>query len=165
MEEEKKYELVASAKFDPTIMSDKNNHKSISFVDDFNHMVAAESITSLNKYLQFFHDALIKFYECNGLAMNKGKTKILLYSPKRNEKVDISVGRDKDGNLISIKDEKQIKILGFWTNTQNNMSSHIQKVNANISNSIRILNPVFGKVNMKQRKQIITSRVTSQIDY
>ena len=126
----------------------ESSHKSLCFIDDANHLVASKSISDLNKYLEQFHKVLVGYYDANGLAMNRDKTKVLLYSPCKDDQVRFSVGTSPRETQIFIKDDKQIKVLGFWLNKSNNMSTHISHLNSSVCNTPRILNPVLPKTSM-----------------
>ena len=141
------------------------DHEAISFADNVNHMVEATNLPSANGYIQQFHDVLIAFYAMNGLIMNKAKTMMLLFSLGKHDHISVSIGVKPDGTPIKILDEKQIKILGFWTNRSNKIKSHLYKLNANVSNSIKLMSHVLPKININKRKQLLMSKVTYQVDY
>ena len=96
------------------------SHSSVSYVDDTSHIIGGESFQRPKKYLQNFFDLLVVYHKENKLKMNPEKTKIMMMNHRNkqesNEKMTIKVENDEE-----VKEENMIKILGFYTNKDNNL--------------------------------------------
>ena len=143
-----------------TIPTFKNiTHSITNFVKDSTSVVGAESSQELQSYIQHFYLLLASFYKTNKLKMNSDKTIMIMIKNKDNS---IKLVPDKNEN---IECNKQLKILGWWSNEMNNMSTHLMRTKSIIHHQAFILKPTLKYLYLKQRKEIINSKILSKLKY
>jgi ribonuclease P/MRP protein subunit RPP40 len=140
------------------------NCKMVSYADDCQLIVDAESLEVLKMKLQSVIETAQKWYQENSMKNNIGKTEILILSKrKHNNKVTIKV--IDDGKEILITPEKAIKILGIYLDENMNWRRQINEVRRKASNAIRNLHRINSIVPVKQRLQLYNALVTPHFSY
>ena len=78
----------------------------------------------------------------------------------KDSKLEIKIN---DGEKKS--DDKAIKILGWWVNQQMNLKTNLMKMKGIVNMKICQLKPYLQYMTMKQRKEIVYSKIGSTIMY
>ena len=91
--------------------------------------------------------------------MNGDKSKMIMVSDKDNP---ISIITEHN-EIISC--DKQVKVLGWWSNTKNTMDTHLARTKSIVHQQLFIKKTALQYLNLDQRKEIIRAKVISKIQY
>ena len=74
----------------------------------------------------------------------------------------ISITTEKDE---TIECDKQIKILGWWSNQANTMETHFFRIKSAVHHSAYLLKPALKHLNLNQRKEVVNAKILSKLSY
>ena len=131
----------------------------IYFADDANLIISAESCAQLNVMVNEVLNLVLHWAANNGLKLNAGKTKYMLFANKKIEDIEVYLGDDR---LIKSETEK---FLGVLIDTKLNWSNHIRNLSTKISRNSGILFKLKGKVPGKILQLIYNSFIQSHLYY
>ena len=134
-------------------------HKTSNFVDDSISVVGAETKAELEQYVQHFYYLLVAYYKINKLKMNGDKSKMIMINDKDNP-ISISTVKSE-----CISCDKQLLILGWWSNEKNTMDTHLMKLKSSIYHQVHLLKPAMKYMNIHQRKEIVSAKILSKLRY
>ena len=137
------------------------SHKIITYVDDTQHIIAAETNEDLKNYIQDLHELLIAIYKHKSLYINGDKTEFLNFDKPENEGANFII-TDEKKNII--KQNNTIKILGYRINRNNNLANHISGLVSKINFSYNKIKGVLPYMNMKNRKIVIDAKIRGQLN-
>ena len=120
--------------------------------------MANENLLLLQQYVQEAYETTVEYYRMNLLAINPGKTDLIIVPPKNEEQPEAYIMTHKGKIIASVKN---IKILGVHFNSSNNMESHMLSVASRIGLAFKKLEPFIAHAPPKQRKTIINSKLRS----
>ena len=112
----------------------------IYFADDANLIISAKSYAQLNVMVNDVLNLVLHWAANNGLKLNAGKTKYMLFANKKIEDIEVYLGGDR---LMKSETEK---FLGVLIDTNLNWSNHIRHLSTKISRNSGILFKLKGKV-------------------
>ena len=96
--------------------------KFICFADDSNVIISADSFQELGRAVNNILAAIQIWVTQNGLKLNIGKTKYMIFSNKRKSAVKVFL------NGIEIKESSHEKFLGVIIDSQLNWEQHIRQL-------------------------------------
>ena len=131
----------------------------IYFADDANLIISAESYAQLNVMVNDVLNLVLHWAANNGLKLNAGKTKYMLFANKKIEDIEVYLG----GHRL-MKSETE-KFLGVLIDTNLNWSNHIRNLSTKISRKSGILFKLKGKVPGKILQLIYNSFIQSHLYY
>ena len=137
--------------------------KMISYADDCQLIVDADSMPELKIKLENVIVTAQKWYKENGMKNNIGKTKVLILKTGNQNSPTITVM--DEGKRINIKPLKEIKILGIYLDDKLTWKRQISEVRKKASNVVRNLHRVNKLVPVKQRIQLYNALVTPHFSY
>merc|ERR1711954_330541 len=79
---------------------------------------------------------------------------MIMNNPKKKKKIKLTL---RNGDVI--EDDKAIKILGWWTTPTNSMIEHINKIRGITFKNLAEIRPLLKFMNLKNRRQIVYSKV------
>merc|ERR1711954_545075 len=132
------------------------SHKIITYVDDTQPIIAAETNEDLKNYIQDLHELLIAIYKHKSLYINGDKTEFLNFDKPENEGANFII-TDEKKNII--KQKKSIKILGYRINRNNNLANHISGLVSKINFTYNKIKGVLPYMNKKNRKIVIDAKI------
>ena len=140
-------------------------HESILYVDDTYHCITSDNENELEEYLNLFADVMAQYFNANMLKMNEDKTTLMIScQPKHENKVKEIEIENEDENE-NVKQQDQIKVLGYLTNRRGRNDSQVMKLVAETSNIINKAQKTMKYLNMKTRKLLMNSQILSRINY
>ena len=95
------------------------------------------------------------------LSINSEKSEFLLV-PSNDDNLEVFIMTHK-GNIITGK--KKVKILGVKFNSRNTMETHVSSLASNIGMKYKELKPIIKDADLKDRKLILTAKLTSTVLY
>ena len=136
-------------------------HETNQFVDDSTSVIGCDSMTEMTNYMTQFHTLLEKFYFANKLKLNSDKTKTMVTKTDvRNARLIIKTTSNE-----TIEDDKTMRILGYLKNSRDSYDSHLGLVSALVSKRLTELSPFLKHMTLKNRKEILYSKVASLLNY
>ena len=147
------------------INTEKVEHETVNYVDDSNNCIIFEDPSEVDEYLDNFFKVLTAYYNLSKLKLNEDKTALMISSkPKhREEYKDVTIKTNEDED--DVKQQKQVKILGFLTNQRGNNDSQISKVISEVSHMFNIANKSRKYMNDRTRKAFINCHVMGKLNY
>ena len=133
--------------------------KFICFADDSNVIISADSFQELGRAVNNILAAIQLWVTQNGLKLNIGKTKYMIFSNKRKSAVKVYL------NGIEIKESSHEKFLGVIIDSQLNWEQHIRQLASKISRNVGILHKLKGLVPIKVMKTLYNSFIQSHLYY
>ena len=138
--------------------------KMVSYADDTQIIVQAETIPQLKKKLENAIMNAQKWYEENSMMNNIGKTEFLIVNTRK-VKHNITIKVKDEGKYVTIKPSKTIKVLGIYIDENLNWTRQISEVRKKASNTIRNLHRINSIVPMKQKIQLYNALVVPHFSY
>ena len=127
-------------------------------------MVGTDTKKELVNYLESVHNVLEIYYSENKLKMNDQKTKLLITIHAKTigprEQVKFRTGTNN-----WIKEDNSIKILGIYKNNRDNYDTHLNVISSRVNNALYKVRPLLKNMNLKNRRQIIYSKIASTALY
>ena len=102
--------------------------KMVSYADDCQLIVHADSLSQLQTKLEEVISIAQKWYEENSMKNNIGKTEILILKLKSHTQNGITIQVNDEGELIHIKPKNVIKILGLHLDESLNWTRQVSEV-------------------------------------
>ena len=133
--------------------------KFICFADDSNVIISADSFQELDRAVNKILAAIQQWVTQNGLKLNIGKTKYMLFSNKRKSAIRLYL------NGIEIKESSHEKFLGVIMDSQLNWEHHIRLLASKISRNVGTLHKLKGLVPIKVMKTLYNSFIQSHLYY
>ena len=135
----------------------------ISYADDTQLVVEAQNLQQLKLKIGNVIRAAQDWYEKNSMKNNIGKTEILVMS-KGNQDEEIVINVIDEGELVTIKSKKVIKILGIFLDNKLDWTKQVNNVKKNALYTIRNLHRVRNLLPVNQKIKLYnTLRNTSQL--
>ena len=122
------------------------SHKIITYVDDTQHIIAAETNEDLKNYIQDLHELLISIYKHKSLYINGDKTEFLNFNKQEDDGANFVI-TDEKKNII--KQNNTIKILGYRINRSNNLENHISGLVSKINFTYNKIKGALSYMNTK----------------
>ena len=95
------------------------------------------------------------------MKMNPDKTKVMLTkSTERNRRLTI-----KTSGGDTVTDDKSIRILGFVKNSRDTYESHLGMISSIVNTKLDELKPLLKHMNLKNRREVVYSKVASNVTY
>ena len=138
------------------------NHKTLTYVDDTQHVISSETTEDLHKCIQDLHELLQSIYKYNSLYINGEKTEFLIFNRNKESEDNPITIYDNKGNIINEK--KTIKILGYTVNRYNDLENHLSSLTAKITNSFNKIRGALPYMDQKSKKIIIESKLKGQLN-
>ena len=138
------------------------NHKTLTYVDDTQHVISSETIEDLHRYIQDLHELLQSIYKYNSLYINGEKTEFLMFNRNKESEDDPITIHDNKGNII--EEKKTIKILGYTVNRCNDLENHLSSLTAKITSSYNKIRGALPYMDQKSKKIIIESKLRGQLN-
>lgn len=141
------------------------SQKILSYADDTQILVDADSIEELIKKIEIVITKAQSWYERNSMKNNIGKTEILLLNTGRQSNKDINIKIKQDKKVISIKPKSHIKILGVIIDSKLNWDHQVNNVKKKALNSTRNLHRINHVLPIKQRIQLYNTLTEPHFSY
>jgi len=103
------------------------------YADDFSIMCRSSSLITIKQILQDASCELIKWSNTPGFRFSAKKTKLIIFNNKNKNKMSINMGKH------TIKNEKNIKILGITFDSKCSWSPHILQLKQARTNRLNII--------------------------
>ena len=131
----------------------------IFFADDANLVVTANSSDELCSKVNILLDKVQNWVSDNGLKLNSGKTKYMIFSNKATEDINISIGG------VRLKQSERERFLGVIIDSKLNWNEHVRQLTSKISRNSGILYKLKGLVPGNTLKTLYNSFVQSHLNY
>ena len=135
-----------------------NSQENVTFVDDLSQVVGINNRLELQMFIQILYELTVRYFSTNMLSINCTKTEVLTV-PYKSEDDDELVIMTSEGEFIKAKHE--VKILGIYFNSSNDMSNHISKTASRVGLAYKNLLPYIKYSSLHQRKILIKSKIES----
>jgi len=103
------------------------------YADDFSLLCRSSSLTTIKQILQDATSELIKWSNTSGFRFSAEKTKLIIFNNKNKNKISISMVKH------TIKNEKNIKILGITFDSKCSWTPHILQLKQTCTNRLNII--------------------------
>ena len=134
--------------------------KFILYADDANIILTGESMSEISEKLSRLSRALVKWVDCNGLALNLGKTNYMIFSRHSvNDISDVYIA----GTLINRKSEA--RFLGVIVDDKLSWTSHIKALKSKMCRYVGIMYKIKHLLPLQARLQIYHSFVQSHLNF
>ena len=141
------------------------SQKILSYADDTQILVDADSIDDLTKKIEAVITKAQSWYERNSMKNNISKTEILLLNTGRRSNKDINIKIKQDKKIISIKPKSHIKILGVIIDSKLSWDNQINFVKKKSLNTTRNLHRINHVLPTKQRIQLYNTLTEPHFSY
>ena len=135
--------------------------KFILYADDANIILTANTIEEINTQLKNLTNELLKWTNCNGLALNLKKTNYMIFS--RSHNIELPEPLIVSETLIEHKHEA--RFLGVIMDESLNWSCHVKAVQSKMSRYVGIMYKIKKFLPLNARQQIYHSFVQSYVNY
>lgn len=137
-----------------------NFAKFILYADDANIILTGDCMSQIEEQLAQLSVNLVKWVDCNGLALNLKKTNYMIFTrQKMNNFRDVYIA----GTLIQRKSEA--KFLGVIVDDKLTWSQHIRSIKSKMSRHVGIMFKIKRFLPVQARMQIFHSFVQSHINF
>ena len=133
--------------------------KYIFFADDANIIISADSYTELNMLANNVLESVQSWVGTNGLKLNVGKTKYMVFANKKKSEIDIQLNGQR------LKESEHERFLGVILDSKLNWKHHIMYLSTKISRNAGILYKLKGIVPDKVMKMLYNSFIQSHLYY
>jgi len=103
------------------------------YADDFSIMYRSSSLITIKQILQDATCELLKWSNTSGFRFSAEKTKLIIFNNKNKNKMSINMGKN------TIKNEKNIKILGITFDSKCSWTPHILQLKQACTNRLNII--------------------------
>ena len=134
--------------------------KFILYADDANILLTGKSMAEIDEQLTELSVALVKWVNCNGLALNLSKTNYMIFA---RQKVQNTINLYIAGTLIQRKSEA--KFLGVIVDEKLSWSQHVKCIKAKMSRYVGIMYKIRHVLPTQARLQIFHSFVQSHLNF
>ena len=134
--------------------------KFILYADDANIILTGDNIDDLYKQLINLTTTLLKWVNCNGLALNLKKTKYMIFSRSRVELPHSFVISN-----MPIERKSEARFLGVIIDESLKWSRHVKTVLSKMSRYIGIMYKIKKLLPLKSRLQVFNSFIQSHVHY
>ena len=131
----------------------------IFFADDANIIVSADTYTELNLRANIVLDTVQTWVKNNGLKLNVGKTKYMIFSNRSPEDINISI----EGQQL-VKSEHE-RFLGVIIDSKLSWRQHIKQLKTKISRNAGVMMKLKSSIPNKARKMLYNSLIQSHLYY
>ena len=138
-----------------------NIAKFILYADDANIIITGYNAQEIIAQIGHLTTTLMKWVNCNGLALNLKKTCYMVFSRKR---IDTSTLQVKIDNSI-IEQKTEARFLGVIVDENLTWASHIRAVRIKMSRFIGVMHKIKNRLPIKARLQIFQSFVQSHLNF
>ena len=134
--------------------------KFILYADDANIILNGENMSEISEKLNILSRALVKWVDCNGLALNLKKTNYMIFSRHRTCEIsELYIA----GTLINRKSEA--RFLGVIVDDKLSWTSHIKAVKSKMCRYVGIMYKIKHLLPLQARLQIYHSFVQSHLNF
>ena len=130
------------------------------YADDANIFLTGENLNEVYNKLITLSDALVKWVDNNGLALNLKKTNYMIFSRQRNLNY-----RDVTISGVTIERKTEARFLGVIIDDKLNWSYHISAMKMKMSRYIGVMYKLKKYLPLEARLQIYQSFVQSHLNY
>ena len=134
--------------------------KFILYADDANIFLTGSNIKEIKEQVAQLGDELVKWVNCNGLALNLRKTNYIIFS---RSKVDCDINLTI--NNVIIERKKEARFLGVILDENLTWGAHIAGIKQKMSRYVGIIYKLKNKVPLSVRIQIYHSLIQSHLNY
>ena len=134
--------------------------KFIMYADDANIFLTGENLNEVYNKLITLSDALVKWVDNNGLALNLKKTNYMIFSRQRNLNY-----RDVTISGVTIERKTEARFLGVIIDDKLNWSYHISAMKMKMSRYIGVMYKLKKYLPLEARLQIYQSFVQPHLNY
>ena len=131
----------------------------IFFADDANLIITANSSDELCAKVNSLLNKVQNWVASNGLKLNAGKTKYMIFSNRATDDINVSVGG------VRLKQSEKERFLGVIIDSKLNWNDHIRQLATKISRNSGILYKLKGLVPGKTLKMLYNSFIQSHLNY
>ena len=140
------------------------NCKIVSYADDTQILVSANTVPEVKKKLENLIDVAQKWYTKNSLLNNITKTEIMLISGRKHQE-SLYIDIIDEGIKKRLQPKASIKILGVFVDQKLNWKKQIQEVNKKAKYAARNLQRINNLVPLRSRLLLYNSLVASHLKY
>ena len=134
--------------------------KFILYADDANIIVSGVTIEEVYQKIQDLAGCLLKWVNCNGLALNLKKTKYMIFTRKRTyAEQSIRI------NNVLIERKSTEKFLGVIIDENMSWAHHISTIKSKMARYLGVMYKIRKYIPSKTRMQIFHSFVQSHLNY
>ena len=137
------------------------SHKTITYVDDTQHMITIKTNEGLRMYIEDIHTLLIYIYRHNSSCINADKTEFLNFGKSSEDNNANFKITDHKGNMISQK--KTMKVLGYCVNKENTLENHISSLAGHITATYKKIKEAIPYLSPANRKIILDAKLRGQL--
>ena len=138
-------------------------HKTVNFVDDHTNVIAGHNLKHIQDYTTEYGTLINNYYTINKLLINPKETKLIVTckpSQRRNDGI-----LSMQTNEYTIKQSKNIKILGVYFDSDLTHTFHINKKVSNLYYRLHTLNKLKNNTNFQTRKSINNAKIIGTLNY
>ena len=131
----------------------------ILYADDANIIITGDNIAEVKHKAEELGKILLRWVDCNGLALNLRKTTYMIFSKHRNVDLEMKIGNYK------IDRKHEARFLGVIVDDKLNWSKHISAVKAKMSRYVGIMYKIKRYLPHRARLQTFQSFVQSHLNF
>jgi hypothetical protein len=137
-----------------------NIAKFILYADDANIIISGVSMLDISEKFHELSRVLVKWVDCNGLALNLKKTNYMIFSKHR-------IGDISDAKIAGTKIDRktEARFLGVIVDDKLNWSSHIKAVRSKMCRYVGVMYKIKYLLPVQARLQIYHSFVQSHLNF
>ena len=134
--------------------------KFILYADDANIILNGESMSEISEKFRILSQVLVKWVDCNGLALNLKKTNYMIFSKHR-------IGDISEANIAgtAIVRKSEARFLGVIVDDKLNWTSHIKAVRSRMCRYVGVMYKIKYLLPIQARLQIYHSFVQSHLNF
>ena len=138
-------------------------HDVVNFVDDSTSSIGIKDINDIIPYIQNYLEVLNIFYSCNGLKLNKTKTKFQINGTKtqQNQTKHFRININNE----ELTNDSQITILGWKFNISGTFDSQINETIKSMNYRAHCLNKIKPYTSFQTRIKYYNAFVISKLRY
>lgn len=134
--------------------------KFILYADDANIIITGYNMHEISTKLNSLAQGLLRWVDCNGLALNLKKTSYIIFSKQR-----INLSEDLHISGTKIERKSEARFLGVIVDEKLSWTRHISTVKAKMARYIGIMHKIKNQLPQQARIQIFHSFVQSHLNY
>lgn len=139
----------------------RNDLKFVLYADDANVLITGKNVEEVTLIMNELSSILLKWVDCNGLALNLKKTCYMLFTSSRNRPPNIDI--NMAGTVIERKTEA--RFLGVIVDDKLTWSNHITALKTKMMRYVGVMYKIKRHLPIKVRLQIFQSFVQSHLNY
>ena len=132
----------------------------ILYADDANIILTANSVEEIYEQLTQLSEILLKWVDCNGLALNLKKTYYMLFSRSR-----VDLPNSLIISNIVIERKTEVRFLGVIIDEKLTWTSHVKALQSKMCRYIGVMYKIKKYLPLKARLQIYHSFIQSHINF